>query len=66
LDELAVRVEARPGAATAAERKRSADVLANRVKQSIGISVMVDVSEPGSIERSLGKARRILDLRDSK
>jgi phenylacetate-CoA ligase len=66
LDELALRVEARPGAATAAERKRSADVLANRVKQNIGISVMVDVSEPGSIERSLGKARRILDLRDSK
>jgi phenylacetate-CoA ligase len=65
MDELTVRVEARPGAATAADRERSAAALAYRIKETIGVSVAVDVTEPDSLERSLGKARRILDLRRS-
>ena len=30
---------------------------------SIGVSSNVEVTEPGSVERSIGKAKRIVDLR---
>ena len=63
LDEMTVRVEARPSAAGAAERERAGAELARLIKQSIGVTVDVDVVEPDAIERSLGKARRIVDLR---
>ena len=63
LDELTVRVEARPDAAGAAERRRAGAALAGLVKDSIGVTVDADVVEPGVIERSLGKAVRIVDLR---
>ena len=33
------------------------------IKDIIGISVQVTFKEPGSIERSEGKAQRVLDLR---
>jgi phenylacetate-CoA ligase len=33
------------------------------VKSAIGVTVAVDVREPDSIERSIGKMRRIVDLR---
>jgi phenylacetate-CoA ligase len=63
LDELTVRVEARPEAAGADERRRAGVALAGLVKESIGVTVDADVVEPGAIERSLGKAVRIVDLR---
>jgi phenylacetate-CoA ligase len=65
LDELTVRVEARPGAAGNDERSASEAQLAGLIKQNIGVSVAVDVLEPDLIERSAGKAQRILDLRGS-
>ncbi len=65
LDELTVRVEARPGTASVEERSGSAERLRALIKGSIGVTVSVDVLEPGSIERSLGKAKRIVDLRSS-
>jgi phenylacetate-CoA ligase len=64
LDELTVRVEARPETAGADERGASGRALSDLVKESIGVSVMVDVTEPGLVERSLGKAQRIVDLRE--
>ncbi len=64
LDELTVRVEARPDAAGAAERRaRRPSELARLVKHTIGVTVDVDVVEPGAIERSMGKAKRVVDLR---
>jgi phenylacetate-CoA ligase len=63
LDELTVRVEARPDAAGAAERHRAGETLAALAKENVGVTVDVDVVEPGAIERSLGKAVRIVDLR---
>jgi phenylacetate-CoA ligase len=63
LDELTVRVEARPDAASADERRAAGGRLAALVKDSIGVTVDVDVVEPNAVERSLGKAVRIVDLR---
>jgi len=63
LDELTVRVEARPDAAGASERARAEEELAASVKENIGVTVTVEVLEPNLIERSAGKAQRILDLR---
>jgi phenylacetate-CoA ligase len=64
LDELTVRVEARPGAAAGEDgRARLGAALAGRIKESVGVSAAVEVVAPESIERSLGKAKRILDLR---
>ena len=37
--------------------------LAHHVKSRIGVSAEVVVVEPGKVERSLGKAKRIIDLR---
>jgi phenylacetate-CoA ligase len=34
-----------------------------RVKDVIGVSVGVDVVEPNGIERSIGKAKRVVDNR---
>jgi phenylacetate-CoA ligase len=63
LDELTVRVEARSGATGATDRTDSARRLAALVKQSIGVTVDVEVLEPDLIERSAGKAQRLVDLR---
>ena len=63
LDELTVRVEARPEAASADERLRSEQALADLIKETIGVTAAVDVLEPDLIERSAGKAQRVLDLR---
>jgi phenylacetate-CoA ligase len=63
LDELTVRVEARSDAAGAGERRAAGEHLAALVKDTVGVTVDVDVVEPHAIERSLGKAVRIVDLR---
>ncbi len=63
LDEMTVRVEARPQAASAGERQAMAEILARSIKELIGVTASVDVVEPGLVERSLGKAKRIVDLR---
>ena len=64
LDEMMIRVEPRPDASSEeipAARRR----LAASVKTAIGISVAVDVCDVGSIERSLGKAKRVVDQRSA-
>jgi phenylacetate-CoA ligase len=38
--------------------------LAELVKNTIGVTVSVDVVEPDDIERSMGKMRRIVDRRE--
>lgn len=63
LDELTVRVEARSTAVSAAGRDRLKIELDRRIKETLGVTVAVDVVEPGAVERSLGKMKRIVDLR---
>jgi phenylacetate-CoA ligase len=62
LDIMTVKVEARPGSDDASRAASSRD-LAHHVKALIGVTAMVDTLPPGAIERSLGKAKRIVDLR---
>ncbi|MEU1405765.1 phenylacetate--CoA ligase PaaK [Streptomyces sp. NPDC005728] len=62
LDSLTVRAEARPGA-TPETREAAALSIAAAVKDGIGVSVDVEIVEPESLERSVGKIRRIVDLR---
>ncbi|MFC0450549.1 phenylacetate--CoA ligase PaaK [Rhodococcus jostii] len=64
MDELTVRVEARPDA-SATDHPRSATELQKLVKNRIGVSVKVDVVAPGALERSIGKARRLIDNRSA-
>jgi phenylacetate-CoA ligase len=61
LDELTVRVEHRVDAAhSAVDAGRR---LVRLIKNSIGVSVSVDVVSPESVERSAGKMRRVVDNR---
>jgi phenylacetate-CoA ligase len=62
LDVLTVRVERR-GDASAADAVAAGAELARLVKNSIGVTVTVDVVEPAEIERSMGKMRRVVDER---
>jgi phenylacetate-CoA ligase len=62
LDTLTVRVENRPDA-TPDQRSDAARTLAELVKNRVGVTVAVDVVEPNSLERSEGKAKRLIDRR---
>ncbi len=62
LDELTIRVERRRDVDSDAAQ-RASDELRSKVKNSIGVSVLVDVREPDGIERSMGKMRRVIDER---
>ena len=62
LDAMTIVVEAEP-CADAGERAAAAKALAHYVKEVIGVTAAVDVRDPGAIERSLGKARRVVDKR---
>ncbi len=62
LDTMTLVVEARPeiGDATWAACNRD---LSGHIKSLIGVTAEVNTVMPGSIERSLGKAKRVIDLR---
>ncbi|WP_225811242.1 phenylacetate--CoA ligase PaaK [Streptomyces spinosus] len=62
MDALTVRAEARPDAPPEV-REAAARAIGAAVKDGIGVSVGVEIVEPESLERSVGKIRRIVDLR---
>ncbi|NUV98756.1 phenylacetate--CoA ligase PaaK [Streptomyces sp. CAI 127] len=63
LDALTVLAEARADATTD-EREKAARAIAAAVKDGVGVSVNVEVVDPETLERSVGKIRRIVDLRE--
>ena len=63
LDEMEVLVEALPDAPASDARAKAGELLARRIKDVIGASAKVSVLEPGGVERSQGKARRVVDNR---
>lgn len=62
MDSLAVRIERHVDAGTD-EASAAGVELARHIKNSIGVSVEVEVVEPGGVERSTGKMRRVIDER---
>ena len=65
MDNMTVLSEAVPEAAGKDARDASSAELAHHIKSVIGITASVRVGAPGSVERSQGKARRIIDKRDA-
>jgi phenylacetate-CoA ligase len=63
MDELTVRVEAHDAGIDEHDRARMTQQLVALVKDHIGVSVAVEVTDPHALERSLGKAKRIEDRR---
>ena len=63
MDKLTVLCEAAMDMAEEAARRAAAADLAHKVKASVGISIEVRVADPGGVERSQGKAVRIVDNR---
>ncbi|MFJ6988126.1 MULTISPECIES: phenylacetate--CoA ligase PaaK [unclassified Streptomyces] len=62
MDHMTVRVETRPG--TSAEGREAAErTIARDVKDGVGVTVDVSVVAPDTLERSLGKLKRVKDLR---
>ncbi|HEX2653621.1 MAG TPA: phenylacetate--CoA ligase PaaK [Xanthobacteraceae bacterium] len=65
LDVMRLLVEARPESADEASRAAQAALLVSHIRNTIGVGVEVVVADPGKIERSAGKARRVIDLRNT-
>jgi phenylacetate-CoA ligase len=63
MDELTVRVEAHDAGIDEHARAQMTQQLVTLVKDNVGVSIGVEVTEPHALERSLGKAKRIEDHR---
>ncbi len=62
LDTLTVKVEGHPTGDSSARAAAGKD-LAHHIKSFIGVTAAVKVLEEGAVERSIGKAKRVVDLR---
>jgi phenylacetate-CoA ligase len=63
MDELTVRVEAHDAGLFAEARAALGRELITLVKDNVGVTIDVEITEPHALERSLGKAKRIDDQR---
>ncbi|MBS9716035.1 phenylacetate--CoA ligase PaaK [Pseudohalocynthiibacter aestuariivivens] len=63
MDAMRVYVEANPDATDELSKTASARMLTKRIKDMVGISTEIIVGEPGDVERSQGKAKRVVDNR---
>ncbi|MCL6283755.1 phenylacetate--CoA ligase [Ruegeria sp. 2012CJ41-6] len=64
MDAMRVHVEAMPDAADELSRTASARMLSKRIKDVVGVSSEIIVGDPGAVERSQGKAKRVVDNRN--
>jgi phenylacetate-CoA ligase len=60
---MTVKVEARSGSTSQQIWADCSRDLSHRIKSLIGVSAAVNTVAPGSIERSMGKAKRVIDMR---
>ncbi len=63
MDTMMVLAEGLPDHADDATRAAMGAALAQAIKDGIGITAQVDIRAPGGVERSQGKARRVVDNR---
>ena len=62
MDSMTVLVEAR-GDCSGDARDAACRELVHHIKSNVGVSCQVRVMDPGQVERSAGKAKRVVDLR---
>ncbi len=62
-DDVTIRVEPRPEVGDAEVLRAEAEALVGRIKGTIGLVTRVVVQASGTIERSVGKATRVVDRR---
>ena len=65
LDSMTVLVERR-GSASPEQGTEAGALLRRLVKNSIGVTIAVEVADPGTVERSAGKMRRTIDKRPAR
>jgi len=63
LDEMTVRAEAREGHWDGSGLMGAAERFVTRIKDTIGVTTRLEIHPPGTLERSMGKARRVIDKR---
>ena len=63
MDVMVVHVEATAETASEDARAAASQSLANKIKSVVGVSALVNVTKPGAVERSQGKAVRVVDNR---
>ncbi|WP_180900014.1 phenylacetate--CoA ligase PaaK [Martelella soudanensis] len=63
MDVMTVHVECTPERSSEEARQASAKELAHHIKSVIGVSTKIDIRDPGSVARSEGKAKRVVDNR---
>ena len=63
MDEVTVQVEHQPQVTDAARLEAAAHAVSKRIKDMVGLTVRIVIEPPGQVERSAGKARRVLDRR---
>lgn len=64
LDQLTLLVETRPGLSPQSDvAQHAAQALQHDIKTFIGTTVVLDLRAEGGVERSMGKAKRVIDLR---
>jgi len=64
MDAMRIHVEAMPDAMDNLSKTAAARMLSKRIKDIVGISTEIIVGDSGDVERSQGKARRVVDNRD--
>ncbi|MFJ6595976.1 phenylacetate--CoA ligase PaaK [Streptomyces violaceusniger] len=62
MDHMVVRIEARPGVGPE-QRAAAAAAIARGVKDGVGLTVEAAIVDPETLERSVGKIRRVKDRR---
>ena len=62
MDSMTVLVEARADCGGSARDAASRELI-HHIKSNVGVSCQVRVMDPGQVERSAGKAKRVVDLR---
>ncbi|MEX3016795.1 phenylacetate--CoA ligase PaaK [Gymnodinialimonas hymeniacidonis] len=63
MDAMKVHVESLPEHGDGEAKAVQAATLAHRIKEVVGVTAEVIVADPGTVERSQGKARRLVDNR---
>jgi len=64
MDCMTIHAECRAGLWDGEGLQQESRALIEQIKNTIGISTKVVIEQPGGVERSVGKMRRVIDRRD--